>query len=114
MAQLDQNEEFAQKVVLALIEQGCFELGHLKSYAEFLRRRNCGLLPNNAGFAENFIASSGYQTAAQLDAAPILALYDALKGNRPDLRDLIQDAKTFNQALRDLGISVRADQETDE
>lgn len=105
------QEEFAQKVVLALIEKGCFELGNLKAYTEFMRRRNAGVLPNKPN-EENFMAASGYQTAAKLDAAPIVALYDALTSNRPNPRDLMLDAKDFTKALRELGISTTPDRGT--
>lgn len=111
MTQAEISEEFAQKIVLALIEKDCFELGNLKAYAEYVRRRNSGELPNKPGM-ENYVATAGYETAAKLDAAPIVALYDALTGGRPNPNDLMADAHGLTRALRELGIFVPLDRGT--
>ena len=101
----ENREEFAQKVVLALIEKGCFDLSNLKAYSEFLRRRNAGELPKKGSYwQENILAESGWQMAATLDANRILAVYNALKAESRDIKDLMSDAKTFNSCLRELGI----------
>ena len=42
--------------------------------------------------------------AATLDANRILAVYNALKAESRDIKDLMSDAKTFNSCLRELGI----------
>lgn len=105
------NDDVALQIVLKMIEAGCFELGNLKAYKEFIRRANEGSLPaSDPMFRSQYLMKFGAHDAAQLDVAPIIAVYEALKGPKPDLNDLANTAKAFRDALNELGIVVKQGQ----